>query len=790
MNHYKSHTSVAHFALAAFLALGCTAPAHAEDAAAEGEADGGGLSEIIVTAQKRSENLQETPISMSVLSGEQLANRHVTSLLDLKDGSIPSLRIAPFFSRPTALIVNIRGIGVLGDSNQPARDQGVGVYVDDIYLGRAQGLGTALFDIANVEVLKGPQGTLFGRNTEGGAVNITTRRPSGSYQLNATAGIGNYGSYKGELHLDLPEFSGLSFKLDAVTAKRNPTVRNLLSGAEGFNAYYKQGLHIAALWQPTLNFNALYSFDISRDKATPLYFQLLAAGSNKQAVLGTIQTERATMANVGVPQIANNGRVHGHSLTLEYKAGPNLTLKSITAYRELTQAQFDNGSAASSMSNASGVFTGVNFSRASLAQFRQNQASQELQVIGELPRLKYVLGALWYQEKVEDNAQAYFTAQFTNAAGSAYVPLIVDPATQAIDRASHVTSSSIGAFGQATWTPALLNDALHLTGGLRWTHDAKHGTLFIVNNALPVDRNGVSRPIPLDAAWSRVDPMVNLTLDATPDVHLYGKWSTGYKSGGANSRSQEYDRFNPETVSIFELGLKSEFWDNRARFNIAGYAGTYKNIQVDFIRPFETTVNGVTTRITRTTLSTINSPGTGGLHGIEAELTLAPLEWLTLNASYAHTYVRIPAAHLSYPNAAGTISTLAVPVYVTYTPSDAASGSIDYETPLGSMALRLHLDASYDSGYYVNASDPKYVGPNDPANIYQPKGDSAFVVNGRVALADIAMGNSGAKASVALWARNLLNEQHVFYRSFSPTSGLQGFYNEPRTWGVDVNIKM
>jgi len=788
MNCRNSRPSVARMALAFSLAFACTVPAHAEEAAAE--ADGGGLTEIMVTAQKRSENLQETPISMSVLSGEQLANRHVTSLLDLKDGSIPSLRVAPFFSRPTALIVNIRGIGVLGDSNQPARDQGVGVYVDGIYLGRAQGLGTALFDIANVEVLKGPQGTLFGRNTEGGAVNITTKRPSGSYQLNATAGIGNYGSYKGEVHLDLPEVAGLSFKIDAVAAKRNPMVRNPLSGAQGFNAYDKQGLHIAALWRPGLNFSALYSFDISSDSATPLYFQLLGPGSNKQAVLGTMQPDRATVANVGVPQIPNKGRVHGHSLTLEYKAAANLTLKSITAYRELTQAQFDNGSAASSMSNASGVFTGVSFSRASLAQFRQNQASEEFQVIGELPRVKYVLGALWYQEKVEDNAQAYFTAQFTNAAGSAYVPLTVDPATQAIDRASHVTSSSIGAFGQATWTPALMNDALHLTGGLRWTRDAKHGTLFIVNNVLPVDRNGVSRPIPLDAAWSRVDPMVNLTIDATPDVHVYGKWSTGYKSGGANSRSQEYDRFNPETVSIFELGLKSEFWDNRARFNVAAYAGTYKNIQVDFIRPFETTVNGVTTRITRTTLSTINSPGTGGLHGVEAELTLAPVDGLTLNASYAHTYVRIPSAVNPYPNAAGQISTLAVPVYVIYTPSDAASGSIDYEMPVKGMALRLHLDASYDSGYYVNASDPKYVGPNDPTNIYQPKGDSAFIVNGRVALADIAMGRSGATASVALWGRNLLNEQHVFYRSFSPTSGMQGFYNEPRTWGIDLNIKM
>jgi iron complex outermembrane receptor protein len=117
-----------------------------------------------------------------------MVNRHVTSLLDLGDGAIPSLKVAPFYSRNSALIMNIRGIGVLSDSNQPARDQGVGIYIDGVYMGRAQGLGTAIYDVENIEVLKGPQGTLFGRNTEGGAVNITTKKPSGQFKANITAG--------------------------------------------------------------------------------------------------------------------------------------------------------------------------------------------------------------------------------------------------------------------------------------------------------------------------------------------------------------------------------------------------------------------------------------------------------------------------------------------------------------------------------------------------------------------------------------------------------------------------
>lgn len=766
-------------------------PSLAAEAGAIAAPDAGGLQEIVVTAQKRPENLQKTPISISVMRSEDLINRHVTSLLDLGDGAIPSLKIAPFYSRNSALIVNIRGIGVLSDGNQPARDQGVGVYIDGVYLGRAQGLGTALFDIENIEVLKGPQGTLFGRNTEGGAVNIVTKKPTGEFHVNGTAGIGNFGSYKGEVHVDLPAFANIALKLDGVVAHRDPLVKNPLKGAEGFNQYDKRGLHVEALWKPSPGFSADYSFDISKDESTSQYLNLVAPGSNILAAAATVQPNRVRTANVGVPQRPSVGKVQGHRLTLEWQAAPEITLKSISSYRKLSQSQFDNGSAATSMSSTPAVlaakgFTDFQFARDSLAMFDQDQWSQEVQAIGDIGRVKFVAGALYYREHVSDNAQAFNTNIFTDAAGSTYTVALIDPATRAIDRASHVTTKSIGAFGQATWTPEIMGDAVHLTGGLRWTKDSKHGALEIVNNALPVNRDGVVGEIGLDASWSRVDPMVNLAVDLSRDVHVYGKWSTGYKSGGANSRSQEYDAFNPETVSIFEIGAKTEFFDNHARFNVAGYMGDYKNIQVDFSRPFET--GGV--RTTRTTLSTVNAAGKGKLRGVEAELTVNPLEGLTLSASYAYQYVRIPKAVNPYPNAVGVISTLAVPVYQTYTPAHSASGAIDYEWPLNGFTLRAHIDGNYDGGYYSTASDPRYVGLGNVANIYQPKTDKAFIVNSRVAIGDIDMGGgTGAMLTFALWARNLFNEQHLFYKSLSPTSGTSGFFNEPRTVGGEVNIR-
>lgn len=807
-------------AAAVGIALTCIAasyPAHAaEKEAADAAAEADQLTEIVVTAEKRPQSLQKTPISISVMRADDLVNRHVQSLVDLGDGAIPSLRIAPFFSRPGALIVNMRGVGVLSDSNQPARDQGVGVYIDGVYMGRPQGLGAALYDIENIEVLKGPQGTLFGRNTEGGAVNIVTKRPSGEFRMNTTFGAGNFGSYNGEVHVDLPEFNNISLKLDGVVTHRNGLVNNPLSGQSDFNGYNRRGVHGEMLWTPSPDFIVDLAGDTSYDATTTLYQQLLSAGTNRLAAAARLQPARARNAAVGAIEQPSVGKSSGVRLNLEWQATPSLTLKSITAYRELTQSQFDNASIVTSMQQApttanpnadfnrpsivttpgTGFVTsypGFAFGRYSLAYFKQNQVSQELQAIGEFAdQVKYAVGALYYREKVSDNAQAYNTAAFLDAAGSTFTTLNIDPGTRAIDRASQVRTTSIGAYGQATYTPTFLNDVVHLTGGLRWTRDEKKGALTIVNNVppiLPVNGVNVQGPIGLDASWSRVDPMVNLSIDVTRDVHVYGKFSTGYKSGGANSRATDYRPFDPETVSMFEIGAKTEFWDRRARLNVAAYIGRYKNIQLDFSGLYEDVVNGVRVTTTRTTTNTVNDPGTGKLKGIEAEFTLAPASGLTLSASYAYNSVKIPDALNPFPQTGGVLITVPIPIYQVYTPAHSASGSIDYDLPLEGATLRFHLDGNYDSGFYGAYTDSAYDRVTRAVTYKQPKGEEGLVFNGRIAVADIDMGNSSAKLTVSAWARNLFDEEHVFLKSGAPLTGVAGFFNDRRTFGGEVSLR-
>jgi len=260
------------------------------------------LEEISVTAQRVERNMQTTPIAMNVMSAEDLKNRRVQSIIDLADGAIPSLRVAPFFSRSSALTVGIRGI-VPFDANQPSRDAGVGIYTDGVYLGRSQGLGAALFDIERIEVLKGPQGTLFGRNSTGGAVSIITRKPTGEFGLRQTIGYRNFDGYSSETHLDFDRIGNFSIKLDGILTKRDGTVKNTLAGERDYNAYDRKGLHARVLWEPSDSFSADYSYDISLDYTTPFYLQVLALSPTALplAPLMKVQPDRATETAIGVP---------------------------------------------------------------------------------------------------------------------------------------------------------------------------------------------------------------------------------------------------------------------------------------------------------------------------------------------------------------------------------------------------------------------------------------------------------------------------------------------------------
>lgn len=716
------------------------------------------LEEIVVTAERRATNLQQTAISASVMSDLDLLNRKAISIASLADGSIPSLRVSPFATRTSALAIGIRGIGAAGDPNQPARDQGVGIYVDGVFLGRAQGLGTALYDVERIEVLKGPQGTLFGRNTEGGAVSIITKKPTGEFNLDTTFGVSNYDGYNSFLHMDLPKFAGVALKIDALQTRRDGTTDNPMRGEENFNSFNKYGGRLSALWEPTDAFSAFYAVDSSHDGSTPYHTQLLKAGAAMSPLQKAgVSLSRRDSSILGGPLEPSVGETNGHLLTLDWQLLENFELKSITSYRELEQGQFDQG-----LIDGISFFTTPNgpFGRYSLAQFDQHQFSQELQVLGSTSETQYVLGLFYYTESVSDNAQTPLM-NLWNADGTGYT---LNPATNplnlgrvTVDRASRAWTDSLGVFGQATWTPSAMEN-LHLTVGGRYTEDDKSGQLFTLN--------GARSTLAFDASWDRFDPMVNLAFDVSDDIMIYAKYSTGFKAGGANSRSLTYRPFGPEEVTATELGLKSQFWEDRVRVNVSLFSSDIKDKQMDFFYPF--VVGGSQ----RTVSDTTNASTDGQSKGAELEVNFSPVENLVLALNYAYTNIDSLVAPNPYaPNLAPSR------VLPLFAPESAGSVSMDYTFPVGMAGLRLHLDGNWSDGYYTS-------------EIEQTLTDDYFVVNARLVLADVPIGNQGVTADFSLWARNLLEEDYIFYKSANATTGVTfGVFNDPRALGLDMRVR-
>ncbi len=715
------------------------------------------LDQVVVTAQKRATNLQDTPISVSVVDAEALKDRSAISIGSLSDGSIPSLRVTPFATRSSALNIGIRGIGASGDANQPARDAGVGVYVDGVFMGRAQGLGSMLYDVERIEVLKGPQGTLFGRNTEGGALSIVTRQPTGEFGGRVSAGVSNYSGYATGLHLDLPKVGDVSFKIDAVQATRGGTTDNPMRGERDFNSYDKRGARITALWQPSDDFSAVYAFDRSYDATTPYHTQLLVPGPYVSPLQKAGASEdRRDSAILGGPQEDNIGRTSGHLLNLGWTLSDSLELKSISSYRELTQGQFDMG-----LVDAISAYGGPNtpFGRYSLAQVYQHQYSQEFQLIGTTSQVQFLAGAFYYHETAGDNAQTP-NMLLWGPGGNSYT---LNPATNPlnlgnvrVDRASKAWTDSLGIFGQATWTPASL-ERLHLTAGGRYTRDDKKGSLYIVN--------GAATDLAFDDAWGRFDPMVNIAYDLGENAMVYAKYSTGFKAGGANSRSTTYTAFAPEEVTALELGFKSQFWDNRARLNLALFDSKIEHKQMDFSLPFDPNSGE-----TRTTMVTTNALSNGTSRGAELEFNVMPVDNLTVGLNYAYT--RIDAQSAVDPFGAG----VQVTVQPLLAPKNAGSVSLDYLLPFANFsALKFHLDGNWSDGYYTSEYD-------------QMLTDSSFIVNARVALIDVPLNSTGSTLAVSLWARNLLDEEHLFYKLNNASLGQSGIFNDPRTYGLDVTV--
>ena len=697
------------------------------------------LEEIIVTAQRREESLQKSPIAISVLNDVQLETLGISSLDGLAGGAVPSLRVQTGGNTPSSLVIAIRGNGPT-NVEQVTREGPVAIYLDGIYLSRTQGLSMELADLERIEVLRGPQGTLFGRNATSGAVNMISKKPTGTFGIEQTIGYGRFDELRSVTRVSLPEFSGIRAKINYVHAEQDGWVDNTAPNEADFNALNKDALRVSLNWRPgdVLEFD--YSFDYTDTSSSYFYIQL--AEDN----IGMIGVEPGRQRQTRFPITPLEPAVtkhRMHTLTAAWDISDKLTLKSLSSYRELEEDTNNN-------------FGGVLYFNGflNLKDIKQEQWTQEFQLIGTSERLDWVAGLYYFEEDAQEISRELFSLDiFGFLTGTPLTP--IDPPTDfniftgapVPLRTITANAKSRAVYGHATWTPPVLDDRLHIGVGLRYTNDDRSGSRTDIGT------------IAFALGTDHLDPSITFTYDWSENLITYAKWSTAFKAGGVSPRSSSFAPYLEEEAETFEIGIKSEFWDRRVRFNAAAFTTDYDGLQITFFDP-----------LNLTTIETINAANAVEIDGLEFDLTIIPAPGLVIGLSYTYLDGRIPLQ--PNPLAGGALEQFAL----VQTPEHAGALTVDYTfEPWSFGTLTAHLDVASTDKYAFIAT-----------SVDERFWDAYTLVNARLTLADIGLGINAGALRASLWAKNLTDAEYLVLGFPIGPAGTTQVFGTPRTYGFDV----
>ena len=729
------------------LAFAPIAQAQDKAAATADASDNTKLEQVVVTVQRRKEKLQEVPVAATAITSSDLEARGIENVADL--GSLaPNLQVSMTPGNSTAVQIAIRG----SVTTNPALywEPTVGMYVDGVYFGKTQGSVFDLVDLERVEVLRGPQGTLYGRNTLAGAINLVTKKPSGQLGGSASLDLGNYNARVGKLSLDLPSFGPLKVSVGGRAETRDGWVKATPgSSVSELNSRDNKAGRVAA----TLDLGKDLVLDYRYDKT-----KVDQVGTFSQVVRSTVQRD------FGIPGIvvSPNGRVEsasvdgpsfermdldGHSFTAEWRFNAENTLKYIGARRTM---KWEDG-------------LDLDGSPVPFAHTQRlsdyEQTSHELQLIGSSGKLSYVAGVYRFDDDgYTRNPQTFF---FGNAN---------------YDSRYGFTTRANSIYGQADYK---LTDDLTLTAGLRRTSEDKTTDRF---NAMVSTTGAVLLPlIPAGTAaatsFSATTPLVSLGYKLSNEVSVYGRYSEGFKSGGFNGEGTTVPEattpFRPEKLKSFELGAKSTLLGGRMTLN----AAVFNNESTDLQQAVFTATGAAS--------SDIKNIGKANSQGLELEAVLRVNADLKLQAGYGF----LKAKYKEYPDANGV--NVADNVAVVHAPRHTLNLVADGTLMRSAWGvLRGTADYSFASSHYLYPYQLVTVNPalQSAAN---SRVKAAGFLNLRLALADIDLGGQ-ASGEVALWARNVTDKQHIAnYIDFGPGFGnlTQAYYVDPRTVGVSFNVR-
>lgn len=700
------------------------------------------LDDVKVTARRIEESIQDIPVAVTSFSREDLEDIQAENLDSLK-GAVPNMNLVQGRGSASSANVYIRGIGQ-PDALQ-SFDPGVGVYVDGVYMSRIQGALMSLHDVERIEVLRGPQGTLYGKNTIGGAVNVVTRRPDGDSAGEIQVLGGNYGKLSTSMY-----FKG------ALSDRTSASISALYRLDNGFVEDRSNGQHYNDRDNSSLRFllnsqiNDRLSFDFSIDYTDQE--NALSLGRSESALIALDFADLTTPVLLSLPPTGeydfrgrtsfNNDenqelRHTGASFTLNYALNDQWDFKSITAQRDLRSDSFIDIDATEF--ELGDVFVGMD----------QDQFSQEFQFLFNNDNgFNAVLGAYYLQEDVPSHQEAYAN-DFLLFGG---VPLDF---LRTIDDDLETTSYAV--FAQGNWT---LNDQWGLTAGIRYSKDDKdyQRTTSTFSTAGPF-LEGTFAFADSDS-WDSVTPMLSVDYQVSDNSMMYASVSKGFKSGGFNGRANgaaDVSSFKPETVWTYELGGKSQFLDNRLRVNYALFTSDYEDFQARVAEDISS-------------FPVINAAELD-ISGAELEVT-----WL-LNAS------------TSIYSSVGYLNSDYKKFFDFRQPDldrsdDTPPFSPDWTFRIGmNHAMYLEGGAMLRFGVNGNYTDDMYLSVDNREALTQ---DGYWVFNA-YAVYDFA----NPAWSVSIGGKNLGDEVYkVDAQEFSSVGNIQtAYYGDPRTWYAALNYR-
>lgn len=621
----------------------------------DGERPSGGvappvLDEIIVTAERRRESLQKVPIALTAFKSRALEYFQVSNVMHLA-GIVPSVSVVPFAGSKAAPNLFIRGMG--GTDTQTTKDNATGIYLDGVPVGRGTGLAADIADLERVEVLRGPQGTLYGRNTTAGAINFINHQPGPDFSFEQRLSAGNLGFLGAQARWNLPLAENLFARVAYVRSVREGWVRNTnatLPDQVDFNREDKEAARLAI----RLLAGDGLTVDYSLDGSTLLYgntFYQVIQGDHAHA-----GRQERTPAVKGLQP--SDARIAGDNLTLTLNLAGGTVLKSITARRSLD-----------STVNQNYIDSFVQWATPS-----QRQISQEFQLIGDAldRRIDYVAGLFYFRERSNE----WVDSRYSDSLAETW--------------RVKSSSESRAVFGQITWQPSVLDNRLRLTVGGRQTVDDRGALKHFIRNDFEPGIAGVV--VTARKRFRRFNPALTVDYAFSDESSAYLRLATGYRAGGFNTRSTRsgfVQGFGPESVRAHELGFKSELLDHRLRLNLAAFSNRYNNLQVDQVRVpafFTDTLNAARARV----------------DGIETELVVRWSDALSAELFYS----RLRGRYLSYLD--GSVD-LADVKKMSNMPTHQGRIGLQYE--LGRHALGrtiLGLDYRWQGSFYSGPNEYTY----------------------------------------------------------------------------------